>query len=66
MENDQQTPPLTTWLLAAIPVLVIAAYYNPAAEIAAGCLIIGGGSLGIYSIARWAVARAKGMGFPRQ
>jgi hypothetical protein len=57
MDKDLQTPSVTTWLLAAVPVICLAAYYNPAAEMAAGLIIMGGGSIGMYRIGRWAWAR---------
>lgn len=61
MDKDLETPSVTTWLLAAVPVASFVAYYNPAAEMAAGAVILGGGGIALYRVGRWAIARAKGM-----
>lgn len=59
MDKDLETPSVTTWLLALVPVACLAAYYRPEAEMLAGIVILMGGGIGIYRIGRWAVARAK-------
>lgn len=58
MDNDAQTPAITTWLLAAVPISCVIAYYHPLAEFPAGLIIIGGGSIAVYRIRRWAMTRA--------
>lgn len=59
MDKDLETPSVTTWLLALVPVTSVAAFYRPEAEMLAGIVILAGGGIGMYRIGRWAVARAK-------
>lgn len=59
MDSDQFTKPaITTWLMAALPILCLLAYYYPVAEAPTGLVIIAGGGVAMYRVARWAARSA--------
>lgn len=61
MGNDLRAPPLTTWMIALMPVLGLTAYYYPQTQEAIGVIVFAASGFGVYRVARWAVACAKAM-----